>query len=374
MVFTSDGRGFWNSRSLAGGAIQFIMHYEGKTQVEAIQILNHVEGQTYEDVKAGRKVHSYSAQKVSYTPRPAEAIEKEPFALPAEAQDFRRLFGYLCGTRKLDRDILSDLIRQRSLYESVYRYTNRSTGELKEIHNAVFVGFDAHGEPKSAFQRGLTTMGVSTTYKRDVPGSDPAAAFCLPGRDGTNTVIVFEASIDAISHACIYKDAGLDYRDYDRIALGGTEKTIGLITYLQTHPQITRVVIAMDEDAAGRAADRNIRELLPEGQYAIVSQRQNIGKDWNDYLIRWRQVTEECAGFPITTLYGMSCEKAAARIHYLDDRGQARNLPSTPVLNQKHLIYIATRPGVMCNPECGFGLWGKLPSMASSQNPNYIKL
>lgn len=53
---------------------------------------------------------------------------------------------------------------------------------------------------------------------------------------------------------------------------------------------------------------------------------------------------------------------------------KARNLPSTPVLNQKHLIYIATRPGVMCNPECGFGLWGKLPSMASSQNLNYIKL
>lgn len=324
MVFTSDGRWFWNSRSLAGGAIQFIMHYEGKTQVEAIQILNHVEGQTYEDVKAGRKVHSSSAQKVSYTSRPAEAIEKEPFSLPTESQDFRRLFGYLCGTRKLDRDILSDLIRQRSLYESVYRYVNKSTGELKEIHNAVFVGRDAHGEPKSAFQRGLTTMGVSTTYKRDVPGSDPAAAFCLPGRDGTNTVIVFEASIDAISHACIYKDAGLDYRDYDRIALGGTEKTIGLITYLQTHPQISRVVIAMDEDAAGRAADRNIRELLPEEKYEIISQRQSMGKDWNDYLVRWRQVTDECAGYPTTTLFGMPCEKAAGRIHYLDDRGHVK--------------------------------------------------
>lgn len=51
-----------------------------------------------------------------------------------------------------------------------------------------------------------------------------------------------------------------------------------------------------------------------------------------------------------------------------------RNLASTRALNQKHLIYIATRPGVMCNPECGFGLWGKLPGMKASQNIDDLKL
>lgn len=44
----------------------------------------------------------------------------------------------------------------------------------------------------------------------------------MPGREGEKTVIVFVASIDAISHACIYKDAGLGDKLYDRIALGGT--------------------------------------------------------------------------------------------------------------------------------------------------------
>lgn len=47
---------------------------------------------------------------------------------------------------------------------------------------------------------------------------------------------------------------------------------------------------------------------------------------------------------------------------------KSRNRPSTRVLNQKHLVYIATRPGVMRNPECGFGLWGKLPGMKASKN------
>lgn len=46
---------------------------------------------------------------------------------------------------------------------------------------------------------------------------------------------------------------------------------------------------------------------------------------------------------------------------------------TTAILNQKHLIYIATRPGVVCNPDCGFGLWGRLPSSSVSQNINDLK-
>lgn len=42
-------------------------------------------------------------------------------------------------------------------------------------------------------------------------------------------------------------------------------------------------------------------------------------------------------------------------------RYNSRNLPSTPTLNRKHLVYIATRPGAVHNPGCGFGLWGRLP-------------
>lgn len=319
MVFTTDGRWFWNSRSLFGGAGDFIVHYEGKTWVEAVLILNHAEGQTYADVKAGIHPRQDAPKPPQARPTPAP-VEKVPFKLPTQSLDFRRMFGYLCGTRKLDQKILQDLIGQSRLYESVYRYTD-NTGEQKEIHNAVFVGMDAHGEPKSAFQRGLSSLGSNTTYKRDVPGSDASAAFCLPGNQDVDTVLVFEASIDAISHASIYKDAGLDYKMYDRIALGGTEKTVGLTTYLQSHPNISRVVIAMDEDAAGRAADKKIRELLAEEKYNLVSLRQSVGKDWNDYLVKWRQVAEDAGQLPTTSNYSLELGKNVGRIHYLDDRG-----------------------------------------------------
>lgn len=47
-----------------------------------------------------------------------------------------------------------------------------------------------------------------------------------------------------------------------------------------------------------------------------------------------------------------------------------RNDPSTKILNQKHLIYIATRPGAIPNHDCGFGLWGKVEGMSTIENIN----
>ncbi len=49
-------------------------------------------------------------------------------------------------------------------------------------------------------------------------------------------------------------------------------------------------------------------------------------------------------------------------------RYKPRNEAATKLLNQKHVRYIATRPGVMCNPGSGFGLWGRLPEMKAVAN------
>ena len=46
---------------------------------------------------------------------------------------------------------------------------------------------------------------------------------------------------------------------------------------------------------------------------------------------------------------------------------------SIPGLNVRHLQYIATRPGAVYNPACGFGLWGKLDSYAQVGNINSLE-
>lgn len=40
---------------------------------------------------------------------------------------------------------------------------------------------------------------------------------------------------------------------------------------------------------------------------------------------------------------------------------KSRSDPAAPGLNVRHLQYIATRPGVIHNQGCGFGLWGQMP-------------
>lgn len=95
---------------------------------------------------------------------------------------------------------------------------------------------------------------------------------------------------------------------------------MALTTYLETHPTISRVVIAMDEDAGGRAAEHHIRELLDETHYEIVSLRQSVGKDWNEYLVKWRQVAEDAAQLPTTGTYSIEPGKSVGRVHYLNDR------------------------------------------------------
>ena len=50
-----------------------------------------------------------------------------------------------------------------------------------------------------------------------------------------------------------------------------------------------------------------------------------------------------------------------------------RRHPNVRILNQKHLVYIATRHGFIKNPGCGFGLWGRLPEMKRTRNINDLR-
>lgn len=295
MVFTPDGRWFWNSRALQGRAIEFAMHYEGMTLPEAVLSICGAQRSTAMPQSSGMPAHAASRQP-----------EKREFRLPEKAPNTKQLFAYLCGTRGLDREIVAQLVRDGDLYESVYH------GQT-DVFNAVFVGRDANGTPRSAFQRGLLSYASSPAYKRDVAGSDPAAAFRLAGRGEVDTVIVFEAAIDAISHASICKADGLDWQSCDRIALGGTQKGVGLEAYLEAHPQVRNVTLSFDADDAGRAASDRWEDWLEAFDYKVTRLAPTAGKDWNETLQerkREENLDNKTAATPI------------GRIEFIDSNGQ----------------------------------------------------
>lgn len=276
MVFTEDGFWNWNSRDLHGRALEFIMYYEGRSLPMAVHILT-----------------SGNSPCVSPLPAapPIPPIEKKPFELPEKAPSFRRLFAYLCNTRKLDVEIVQELVHQHRIYESVRCYTVPSTGEVRTAHNAIFVGMDSQGIPRSGFQRGLNPK-AQKPFKLDVEGSDKRYAFCCPGYNGVTAVSVMEAAIDAISHATLAKYEDGDWRNRDRIALGGVAAE-PLLHYLKTHPWVTEIELCLDADSAGKTAAVRVTTQLvsagytPDKGYSIKASIPPAGKDWNEYWIMY---------------------------------------------------------------------------------------
>ncbi len=241
--------------------------------------------------------------------------EAKPFELPPKAENSKRLFAYLCGSRGLDRDIVHDLIKQGKIFESSAGYTK--DGEIKTLNNAVFVGFDKDGNARSGFQRGLVTNSEHP-FKRDVAGSEKEYAFSIDGKD-VDTVAVFEASIDAISHATIAKLSDQDYTVIDRISLGGIAFN-ALQRYLNDHPNIKNVILCVDADQAGDNAAENLKNELykagftPENGYHSERQIPTGHKDFNEYLISYREALEEQK-----ETESREAKRAAPVEHELDD-------------------------------------------------------
>lgn len=271
MVFTADGKFFWNAKKCRGRAIEFLMAVEGMTLKDAVLYLASDMPPQQEPSKAA--------------PARKPPAEKKPavFKLPTKYEGrMHRLYAYLLRTRGLDHAIVEECVKRGILYECVQPY-HASDGKDRETHNAVFLALDENGTPRSGFIRGMSSLGPAMKFKRDIAGNDYDYPFTFHGREGTTTVIVFEGAIDALSHATILKRAGLDYQASDRIALGGSCKDRCLFAYLKRHKEINRVVLALDEDEAGRKSAKHIAELLrAETQCEVLEIHQSLGKDWND--------------------------------------------------------------------------------------------
>lgn len=295
MVFTPRGCWFWNSRGLSGGALEFMMYYENKTITEAVLTLWEENAQQQTPIPQNQARGQPTAQVAPQAP--AAPTAKAPkgssppnmgarqFVPPLKSDNYRRLFGYLCGTRGLEKSVVQDMINQRVLYESVYR----PSGGGGEFHNACFLSFDSEGKPCGAFERGTNTFG--STYKGDVPGSDKSHGWLFHGGKDIHAVAVFEAAIDAASYAslCRVNNASIG-ANLDYLALGGLDDK-ALFNYLKEHPEIKDVALCLDADKWGRRATERIQEKLTGQGYSAVD-LTNLPegcKDWNEFLVRTRQ-------------------------------------------------------------------------------------
>lgn len=274
MVFRSDGRWSWNSRDVGGRALDLLVHYEGLSFIDAVLYLA---GETSEGTRPG-------------TGRaPIEPQVPVPFILPARSQTQKHLFGYLCAYRKLDIDIVRDLIHQKRIYEAVHYYQATPGDTWGECYNVVFLGLGSDGTPKNAYQRSASSR---STFKSEVPGGQKVEnPFIVPGLSGISDVGFFEAAIDAMAHATLYKLNGVDYTLMERVAMGGIAADT-VSAYLTKHPEKKDIHLCLDSDAPGTTGAAHIEaELRKRGYdestgYRYITEVVPAGKkDWDEYLM-----------------------------------------------------------------------------------------
>jgi len=191
--------------------------------------------------------------------------------------------------RGIDRAVIDECIRAKTLYESAKR------------HDCVFVGRDRSGKARFACKR-----GISGDYKKDVSGSDKRYSFSVPARGDSSVVNVFEGPVDALSFATMERSpmcGGFDWRKEHYLSLGG-ESSRALIQFLTDRPEINDVRLRLDNDEAGIAAMARITAELKENPafagIRLMSEPSPIGKDWNDLIqhIKAQSKAEKTQGRP----------------------------------------------------------------------------
>ncbi|WP_298203093.1 DUF3991 domain-containing protein [Desulfosporosinus sp.] len=251
----------WNcfTEKDGGGPIQFVMYMEKKSWVEAV-----------------KELLGLSANENSSMRRVTRDIEKEKekgeFVLPEKNSTYKHVFAYLINTRKIDKDIIFSMVKEKKLYENTHR-------------SCVFVGYDREGAARYASVRSTNTQGSS--YRGDVANSDKAFAFNIAG--ASNTIRVFEAPIDALSYATFLKHFDSENKDH-MLALGCLGDA-ALKRYLNDHPVVNKIIFCLDNDRWGHEAlNRWVEAYKPD--YSLAHHFPK-GKDWNEDLVSFFKEMEQ---------------------------------------------------------------------------------
>lgn len=253
----SNGMWHWMSRHIGGkSALDYLVKVKGISFTEAVDMLGAVSAPLVSDC--------YTAK---------QETSKRDFEMPLVHTDIERVKAYLMN-RGINEKLIDYLWKQGVLYEDATKY-----------HNCVFIGRDSKGKARYGAIR-----GISSDFKGDVSGSDKRYSFKISVNDNADTVHLFEAAIDLLSHVTLeIKNCREWYRD-DFLSLSGVYVTenkqdipLALKAYLESHPNVKTLCLHLDNDDVGRKATEQIIGVF-KNRYTVIDQPPKSGKDYNDYL------------------------------------------------------------------------------------------
>lgn len=269
MINPRTNRYFQNScceEHARGSIINFVMHFCKVDYKTAIRDLTNYIGSGYlDDAKLKKPIQSQS--------------KKRMLILPPHGGNRRHVYAYLNKVRCIDKFIIDYFFQSGHLYED-----NKK--------NCVFVSFDEKSnQPDFACRRGTYS---DIPFKGDISGCDYKYCFRLPAACGTK-LFVCEAVIDLMSLMTILIEqrgkeemAGYHYQ-----AIAGTDKYMAIFSFLNLHPEIEDVYLALDNDKPGRDACAYIckkaKELKMQQKFHLyLPKGENM--DWNKVLVKRRKM------------------------------------------------------------------------------------
>jgi hypothetical protein len=246
LYFFKDSNKFYHhTTQKTGGAIDFIMEFEGKGFLQAVE---HLLGE-----------HPNIGE---YIPPPAPTKkEKGELTLPDRAPNIKRVYWYLCSARGIDTEIVSKLINEKKIYQQA------------DKGNCVFVGFDENKTAKYCSKRGTSP---ERPYKGDADSSDKGYPFSMEGT--SSRLYVLESPIDVMSHAALSKMHSIDYMQDHRISLGCLSDK-ALEWYLKQHPEIKQIIFALDNDIDGKLPDGSHCNHGQEAAKRFCDKYEQLGYD-----------------------------------------------------------------------------------------------
>ena len=213
----------------------------------------------------------------------SEAHKGSPIP-PKAAKNNSQIIKYLRDERGIDAGIISKCIDEGVIYQT------------EGFANVAFISKDKDGNSKHIFLRGTKShkdkaTGKTKSFRMDVRRSDKAYPFTLRGRPDATQVFVFEAHIDALSHATLYKINGKEASliNSHRTSLHGVSLG-GLKNFLKDNPNVKTIIPCFDDDEAGRNAAKKIKDEYTNKGYVVENHRlPKVGEDFNEMLLQCQE-------------------------------------------------------------------------------------
>ena len=231
----------------------------------------------YMDMSFLDAVEALTGEHIDRTYTPSRTYESKPVQQTArelslaEADNCRRVFAYLCKTRRLDYDMLSALVKKGTISQE------EKTG------NVLFKYYDDRGKVIGAEKVGTST---EQKFKGIAKGSAGGHGFEVVRGTGEKAFF-FESAIDMLSYLQMHSK---ELDNCRLVSMMGVKPSIVLDTMLRHNIAPENVFLCSDNDTAGNEFARRLQEQYPDMKRIITP---DTYKDWNDMLRGIPKVVEQ---------------------------------------------------------------------------------